>query len=127
MPAKPRLLAVDDDRLLRMSIELLFEQHGFEVDTAAGVKEALAALDRDSYGLVLTDLRLPDGDGLSVARHAREVDPAAKVLLLTGSDGELDEDEAWTAGVIEILYKPCGLSTLIEKARQIIDADESGS
>jgi two-component system response regulator PilR (NtrC family) len=104
-----------------MSLGLLFEQQGYEVDTASTVAEALDALDRRSYKLVLTDYRLPDGDGLDVARHARRLDPAANVLLMTGSDEGLDEDEVLRAGVIEVLLKPCGLSTLVSKARGIID------
>ena len=120
MSRKARLLAVDDDRLLRMSLQLIFEEHGYEVDAVASLSGAMDSLDRRRYELVLTDLRLPDGDGLEVIRYARRLDPQAKVILMTASLEDLDEDRALRAGAMEVLCKPRELSVLVDKARDAI-------
>jgi len=117
MPPKARVLAVDDDRLLRMSIQLVLEEQGYEVDTVPSVSGAIDSLDRCHYELVLTDLRLPDGDGLDVVRYARRLDPEAKVILMTASPEDLDEDRALQAGAMEVLHKCGKLSVLVDKTR----------
>jgi DNA-binding response OmpR family regulator len=129
MSGKVRVLAVDDDRLLRMSIQLFLEEQGFEVDTVSGVAGALDALEQHSYELVLTDLVLGDGSGLEVARQARSSNPGSRVILFTGSEEGLDVDEILDAGASEVLLKPCKLSLLVSKARQVLDrrrADGNG-
>lgn len=122
MSGKPKVLVVDDDRLLRMSMQLLLEQEGYAVDTAADVATAMDSLDRGCYGLVLTDLRLPDGDGLEVVRYARRLNGEAKVILMTGSEEELEEDEILCAGAMEVLIKPYASGRLLTSARNALDA-----
>jgi len=117
MPRKARVLAVDDDKLLRMSIQLVLEEQGYEVDAVPNVSGAMDFLDRFHYELVLTDLRLPDGDGLDVIRYARSLDPRAKVILMTASPEDLDEDRALRAGAMEVLQKGGELSLLVDRTR----------
>ena len=117
MSRKTRVLAVDDDKLLRMSIQLVLEEQGYEVDAVPDVAAAMDHLDRYRYEVVLTDLRLPDGDGLDVVRHARRVNRQARVLLMTASPEALDEERALRAGVMEVLHKCGGLSMLVDRTR----------
>ena len=121
MRSKSRVLAVDDDRLLAMTIQMNLEEDGCDVDTAPNVGNARDSLDRHRYDLVLTDLNLPDGDGLEVARHALRSNPATKVILMTASEERLDEDAALEAGIVEIVYKSSRLSRLISRARRALD------
>jgi DNA-binding response OmpR family regulator len=113
------VLAVDDDRLLRMSIQIFLEEQGYEVDAAPDVSGAIDLLDRGRYELVLTDLRLPDGDGLDVVRHARRVDPEARVILMTASLENVDEERVLQAGADEVFHKLRGLSELVEETRKL--------
>lgn len=117
MSRKARVLAVDDDKLLRMSIQMILEEQGYQVDAVPSVSGAMEFLDRYRYEVVLTDLRLPDGNGLDIVRYARRLDPQAKVFLMTASLEELDEEMALRAGVIEVLQKCGELSVLVEKTR----------
>jgi len=119
MSRKAKVLAVDDNRLLRMSIRMVLEEQGCEVDSAPSVSGAIELLDRCRYEVVLTDLRLPDGDGLDVARYARRLDPEAKIFLMTASPEDLDEEAALRAGVIEVLHKYGEMSMLVEKTRRV--------
>ena len=120
MPGKIKVLAVDDDRLLRMSIELFLEEQGYDVDTAPDVAQAMDALDRYRYELVLTDLMLPDGDGLDVIRYALQRNPDSKVILMTAAEETVDVDAVMLAGASEVLFKPCKLSLLVTRAREIL-------
>jgi len=123
--AKTKVLAVDDDRLLRMSVQFTLEEQGYEVDTAPDVARAMDALDRYRYDLVLTDLHLPGGDGLDVIRYAVRSNPGAKVILMTAAEEDLDADAILLAGASEVLFKPCKLSLLVTRAREILRAPHS--
>ena len=65
-----RILAVDDERLIRMSLRHVLHREGFDVDTARTGAEAIALLRDHTYDLVYTDLELPDLDGREVLRRA---------------------------------------------------------
>jgi DNA-binding response OmpR family regulator len=121
MQGKSKILAVDDDRLLRMTIQMALEEDGYDVDTASGVGDARDALDRHRYDLVLTDLNLPDGDGLQVARHAIRSNPETRVVLMTASEEELDEIAVLEAGIVELVYKSSQLSRLLSRARRALE------
>jgi len=113
--APPRLLAVDDEKLIRMNLSLALGRDGYEVDTASRAAEACELLDTRHYDLVLTDLELPDGCGLDVVRHAREVDPRIQVIVVTASTERL---EAWDPeGAPVTIVKPFKLGEVVEQVR----------
>lgn len=124
MRAKTKVLAVDDDRLLRMSVQFTLEEQGYDVDTAPDVAQAMDALDRYRYELVLTDLTLPDGDGLEVIRYALRRNPDSKVILMTAAEETVDVDVVMLAGASEVLFKPCKLSLLVTCARDVLRESE---
>ena len=116
-----RVLVVDHDRLLRMSLRMVLEQEGYQVETVSTLAEALERLKRCRYDTVLTDLFLPDGGGMEVVGHARRLDPAAKVILMTDTEEALDPERALGAGVMEIILKPCELSVLVNSTRRAVE------
>ena len=71
----PRVLVVDDERLIRWSLEQMLEKGGYTVETAEDGATALAAVRDESPDLVLLDLKLPDADGIQVIRQIKEVHP----------------------------------------------------
>ena len=82
MMPKPRILLVDDERAIRDLLFNVLWDGGYIVDTAGTVAEATEHLDRSVYAVVVTDWRLPDGDGLLVADMAAQL--GAKTLLMSG-------------------------------------------
>ena len=64
----PRLLVVDDEPDLRTLYELTLLREGYEIDSAGSVTEALDHLQAGTYSAVITDMKLPDGSGLSLLR-----------------------------------------------------------
>ena len=81
-PAVARVLVVDDEPDILELLELALFRMGLQVERAANVREALQQLDSKQFSLCLTDMRLPDGDGLEVVRHiaAHHADVPVAVL-----------------------------------------------
>src|SRR3982751_1549814 len=79
-----RLLIVDDEESLRITTAAILEQEGYEVATAASGDEAVALLADSDYDLVLTDLHMEGGDGLSVLAEMQRCAPLTISVVLTG-------------------------------------------
>ncbi len=78
-----RILIVDDEQSMRELLAILLKKEGFEVLTAGSRAEAASALAGTTVELVLTDVRLPDGDGLEVLRHVKAASPETIVIVMT--------------------------------------------
>ncbi len=101
-----RVLIVDDEASLRRILRVMLDADGHRVAEAATVAEAAAQLGAALFDLVITDYRLPDGDGLAVLGLSREADPAVPVVVLTAyATIELAVD-AMRRGAFDVLTKP---------------------
>ena len=87
----PRALLIDDEPDLRTLLTLALHRHGWQADAVGDCAGARRVLDDTAtpYHLILTDLRLPDGNGLDLVRHARERRPLTPVVVLTAY-GDID-------------------------------------
>jgi len=115
-----RILVIDVEPSLRDVLKLGLARAGFEVGTAAGQAEALAQLD-EPWDLVVTDLQLPDGDGLSILRHVKEVAPETAVVVLTAHGSADTAVAAMKLGAHDYLIKPFDIDELRIRARQAIE------
>jgi DNA-binding NtrC family response regulator len=104
--SKGTLLLVDDDRHVLASMAEWLRQQGYQVDAVASRAEALAALGRKSYDVVLPDIRLGDGDGFDILTHCRQHHPASAVIMITGYGSVESAVEAIRAGAFDFLTKP---------------------
>jgi signal transduction histidine kinase len=107
MPSQSKVLVVDDDQFALRSMAKVLEGESYEVVTAASGSEAIDLLKQDSFDLVLTDLKMPEVDGLEVLRQAREISPQAVVLILTGYASLGSAIQALREGAYDYLVKPC--------------------
>jgi diguanylate cyclase (GGDEF)-like protein/PAS domain S-box-containing protein len=107
MERQSKVLVVDDDQFALRSIADVLGGESYQVVTATGGSEALDLLKQDSFDLVLTDLKMPEVDGLEVLRQARETAPQAVVLILTGYAALESAIEALREGAYDYLVKPC--------------------
>jgi DNA-binding NtrC family response regulator len=104
-----RILLVEDDQHVRVLLEHVLFDAGYEVDSAATVAEAASLLDSVSYELLLADGRLPDGTGMALAERAEA--SGAKVLIITGYAFQLADEEL---GRYDFLMKPVRPAELIQ-------------
>ncbi len=114
-----RILVVDDDEALLRLLSMRLSANGFAVTTCATGEEALALAKREMFDLALTDLRLPDRDGLSVLEGLKLIHPDLPVLLLTAHGTIPNAVEAMQKGAFGYLTKPFDdkeLQATLEKA-----------
>ncbi len=101
-----RILVVDDDEALLRLLSMRLSANGFAVTTCATGEEALTLAKREMFDLALTDLRLPDRDGLSVLEELKLIHPDLPVLLLTAHGTIPNAVEAMQKGAFGYLTKP---------------------
>ena len=110
---KPAVLIVEDEAPIRETLREFLLGKGYGVSVARSGEEAEDLLRGDGrFGIVLTDLRLPMGDGVEVLRLAREVNPSGYVVLMTGFASLESAIEAVRLGAFEYLVKPFSLTEL---------------
>lgn len=100
------ILVLDDDRGFRGLLSTILRGEGYEVEEAATVAAARRLSAEKQYHLVLTDLRLPDGDGLEALRHFRETSPETPVIVITAFASVETAVEAMKLGAADYLGKP---------------------
>jgi two-component system response regulator HydG len=113
------LLVVDDEASARGTLALLLRKRGHRVLEADGVTTATKRLAEEVFDLVVTDLRMPDGDGLDVLRAAKAHAPATEVILLTAYAEWKSAKEAIRLGALDYFEKgqePDELNHRIDKA-----------
>jgi DNA-binding NtrC family response regulator len=115
----PPILIVEDKDSLRTMLRHALEAQGHRVFEARDQGEAVGALEHVRPGVVLSDLRLPEGDGLGVLRAAKESDPDLPVIVMTAFGGIQDAVAAMKDGAMDFLAKPVDpdhLLLLVERA-----------
>lgn len=100
------LLLVDDDRLVLDAMASWLRDKGYHVAEASTCRGALTQLEQTAFDLVLTDLRLQDGDGFDILNYCRQHRPAASVILMTGYATAETGIQAIRAGAFDLLTKP---------------------
>jgi len=107
-----RVLLVEDDQVLGEALRDHVKAAGHAVDWFKTVGDAIAATDTVPYGLILLDLRLPDGHGLTLLRKLRGRNDPTPVIILTAHDQGSDRIEGLNAGADDYLVKPFNLGEL---------------
>ncbi|MFQ5946868.1 MAG: sigma-54-dependent transcriptional regulator [Anaerolineae bacterium] len=120
----PRLLVVDDERLIRWSLEQTLAKGGYEVSTVSTGDAALAAVREDPPDVILLDLKLPDIDGLQVLRQIRELSPHVQVLIMTAYADVGTAVDAMRLGAYDYLPKPINFENLAVTVRNALEASQ---
>ena len=114
-----RVLIIDDERPVLMTVEALLKRHGYHVDAAATASQGLKLLKSNSPSLVLLDLQLPDAHGLEMLDRIKAELPEAQVIILTAHDSLHNAIESIKRGAFHFISKPYAaeeLLSLVEKA-----------
>ena len=121
--SNPKALIVDDEPDIRELLALTLERMDVECDTAANLSAAKTLVNQHAYKLCLTDMRLPDGDGLELVAYCQETQPTLPVTVIT-AHGSMDTAiEAMKLGAFDFLNKPVELHTL----RKLVESAISSS
>ncbi|WP_197916363.1 response regulator transcription factor [Thiosulfatihalobacter marinus] len=115
-----RLLAVEDDAIIRKDIQATLEASGFHVETAEDGEDAWFLGDTEDFDLVVLDLGLPGMDGLSVLKRWRANGREMPVLVLTARGAWHERVEGIEAGADDYLPKPFRMEELVARARALV-------
>src|SRR5688572_1655125 len=126
---KSQILVVDDEADIRELLGMTLNRMGLDAHCAGTTHEALALLGKNSYDLCLTDMRLPDGDGLAVLAYVSKHQPNLPVAVITAHGSTENAVAALKAGAFDYLAKPIALNqlrTLVRSALKLSPANRRG-
>jgi DNA-binding NtrC family response regulator len=113
-------MVVDDEPGIRTALRANFLRHGWRVEVAASVREAISHLEGKEFDLVVTDIRMPDGTGMEVMRATRQLSPGTAVILLTAYGSVPDAVSAMRDGALDYLTKPISFDQLQATAAKVM-------
>ncbi len=109
MVGQTHVLVVDDEPLIRESLAEFLLSRGFLCETAANGKEAVEMLEAQSFELVVTDMRMPDFNGLQLLEHLTRKDPDVAIIMITGVNEVETAVHAMKRGAFDYIIKPFNL------------------
>lgn len=115
-----KILVIEDDKLLREGLQQALEQEHFACECAADMRQSWPLLTSTTYSLIILDLGLPDGDGMTLLEKLRRQGNGVPVLILTARDAIDERVRGLDFGADDYLIKPFALSELLARARAII-------
>ena len=116
------ILVVDDEADFVANYQRLLRRRGYRVVSAGSRGDGLVILERDPLALVITDLRLPDGDGLELVRAARRLPTPTPSIVVTGFASEASRMAALAAGASGYLAKPFAAASFISLVEKMLDS-----
>lgn len=117
-----RVLVVDDDKVLQNSVKEALLYHSFQVDVANNGKEALNAVYKEKYDLVVMDVNMPEMDGISALTEIKKVDPSVIVIILTAYSNVSDAVKVVKEGAYNYLEKPISSENLVALIKRALKA-----
>jgi DNA-binding response OmpR family regulator len=125
----PSILVIDDEQLIRLQIRNALEFEGFTVHEAANGNEGLARIAQSTPDVVITDILMPDKEGIETILELRRTHPKIRIIAISGGGRTGNKDFLRTAkhlGADRTLAKPFGLAELLRLVREVLD-DASGA
>jgi len=117
---RPRILVVDDEQAVRDLLSKTLTMADYDVDSADDGPSAIEKMRAVAYDLLITDLKMPGMDGLSVIREARKLVADLRVIIITGYSTEASAIEAINLGVSGYLTKPFRLPRILAAAARAL-------
>jgi two-component system, NtrC family, response regulator AtoC len=124
MTDRLHILLVDDDERLRNAAAKVLAAGGHRVLSAAAGHEALETLKRETVALVVSDLRLPDLDGIALLKQARELQPEVEVVMITGHGSIEQAVEAMRLGAYDFIQKPLDSAALLKTVAKALEKQQ---
>lgn len=123
----PRVLVIDDEADIRELLDLTLARMGLAADCAGSVAEAKKYLEQENYNLCLTDMRLPDGEGLEIVRLIGTRYAETPVAVITAFGSTDNAVAALKAGAFDYLAKPVALDQLRTLIKSALKLPQAGS
>ena len=110
-----KILLVDDEVEFTENMSRLLENRGYRVTAVNGGDDAIRALDREKFDVMVLDLKMPGMDGMTTLKEVKKLNLFTETLILTGHGTIETTREALKLGAYDYLTKPCEIDELVEK------------
>ncbi len=117
----PTILLAEDDEIIRISVSDRLKQYGWQVDEAEDGLKALEYITNNHYSLIISDIRMPGMDGVSLLLKIREQAPDTDVIIMTAYGSVDDAIDCMRKGAAEYILKPFDMDDLIIRINRLLD------
>ncbi|HVP35528.1 MAG TPA: PAS domain S-box protein, partial [Terriglobales bacterium] len=118
---KLKILLVDDEKAITLGLKKFLESKGHKVSTSLRAKEGLEIFSGGGFDLVLSDITIPDMDGIELIRKVKEKNQQIKIIVITGHLQKEKEEKARQAGADEVLIKPFKNDLLYQTISKVVN------
>ena len=125
--SKGKILVVDDELVVLKSCERILAPQGYEVVSAPSPVEGLEKLDSGDYDLIITDIMMPEMDGLEFCRRVRQKNSDINIVMITGFPSQESLKEALSLRIVDYLPKPFSPALLLEVVGKAMAVTKSGT
>ena len=120
----PSILIIEDDITFSLMLTTWLGKKGFEVKTSASVADARRYIEEGNFNLVISDLRLPDGDGIDLLKWLKDAYPSLPLIMMTSYAEIQTAVQAMKSGAADYISKPLNPEELLSKIREVMKSDE---
>ena len=110
---KNRVLIVDDEEAITLLLKMVIEKDGFQVDMANSAASALFLINKQKYHIVMSDIMMPDMDGLELLREIRKKDPMIQMVMMTAGVTMSKTLTALELGAADFILKPLDMEEVL--------------
>lgn len=121
---KANILVVDDEQTIRDALKMVLEEEGYQTQTAADGKEALDLVNEVDFDIVITDLKMPEIDGMTLTRQCQQICPQTSVIIITAHGSLESAIEALRIGAYDYILKPFDFDDVLYKIKRLIKQKE---
>jgi DNA-binding NtrC family response regulator len=121
---KARVLIADDEQTIRETISTILQDEGYETEMVANGKEALEVLNQKNFDLLITDLRMPEIDGMELVKNSMKICPQTSVIIITAYASVESAIEALRLGAYDYIIKPFNHDDLILRVNRLLSHKE---
>ncbi|MTH16530.1 response regulator transcription factor [Flavobacterium sp. LC2016-01] len=116
-----RIILAEDNDILRKSLSFFLESKGFTVDQFSDGKDALDAIKKNNYNIILTDINMPGISGMEITQYVREtINSDIPIIILTSSGVEQTELDSFDIGANEFIAKPISPAVLLVRINKLL-------
>lgn len=115
-----KILVVEDDRELNRSVCSYLNQNGYDATSALSVQKAFEAMDGNVFDLIISDIMMPETDGLEFAKSIRLTDKETPIIFMTARDDFFTKRKSFNAGIDDYMIKPIDLEELLLRITAIM-------
>ena len=121
MEKKGKILVLDDDPVVTLSCKRILGAEGFSIITTDKGEDAIKKISNEEFDLLISDVRLPDTNGISVLRESKIIQPKLDVVIITGYPTLEDAKESVKLGAFEFIEKPFTPDFMLNVANKVFD------